>query len=132
MTLLNFSPVDEDQDLLTLVADKPLMAEVFRAACVAEANLYDGWINPNHVNARCRKAFADAGDEFDSRSYSAQWAGARGPHGFLDITDVPVPIDGAVSKGNANKALFWHTLRTLEAARVEAAAVSGQASGGAR
>lgn len=114
MTTLNFAPIDEPTtDLLSLVADaSPVMADVFRAACIAEGREHDGWVNPNAVNARCRRVFADANATFPSRSYSAQWSKARGPEGFLYSTEIPVQIDGKGSKGNGNKALDWHRLRT--------------------
>lgn len=112
-TVLNYSTTD-DVDLLSFVAERQPMADLFRAACFAEGRVHDGYVDPNKVNARVRAQFAAEGLDFtvkDSRAYSAQWAGARGANGFLDQTEIPVAIDGSLSKGNGNKGLFLHRLR---------------------
>lgn len=112
MTTFAVVPVCDDQlDLLAQVADTvtplgSLRAEDFRTAC--EATAYPGgWVNPNDVSAYLHERFG----EINPRSYSAKWAGACGPNGFLIKTDKPVGIDPAHSRGNGNKATFWRRLR---------------------
>lgn len=95
----------EDPDLLSLIADSWTprhveFAEAFRHACEAEANLHDGWVNPNNVRAR----LLDHPD-YEPRRYSAQWAPACGRDGFLVKTERPVQITGEGSKGNGNKSV---------------------------
>jgi hypothetical protein len=105
MTSLAAVPVDPDQlDLLSLVADEQtplgsLHRDDFRRACHADAMTHDGWVHPNRVSALLHRWFGDV----NPRWFSSQWAPACGPNGFLDKTDIQVPIDATHSKGNGNK-----------------------------
>lgn len=97
-------PVDEP-DLLTLIADPytPLAHEFsakFRAACERIAGRQGGWVDPNEVRAE----LIDEPD-YEPRRYAAQWAPACGRDGFLEKTDVLVPIRGEGSRGNSNKSV---------------------------
>ena len=99
------SPADEP-DLLSLIADehttlgKPL-ADAFRAACWAEAQAHDGWVNPNRVRARLLDH-----PSYEPRQYAALWAPAAGRDGYLRVhRDALVPIVGVGSKGNGNKSV---------------------------
>lgn len=110
-TQLAAIPVCDGQlDILTTVADNEtplgqLHRDDFRAAC--EAVAVDGWVDPNKVNALLHERFG----EINVRWYSAQWAPACGPKGFMDKTERPVQIDGKHSKGNGNKETVWRRLR---------------------
>lgn len=114
MTTLRFAPLDDTEaDLLALVGDphtvtrKPL-ADAFRAACWAEALAHDGWVDPNAVRAR---VLAEV-DDPNMRQYSALWAPAAGPDGYLDVvTTRDVPIDGKGSRGNSNKKVLMRRWR---------------------
>lgn len=119
MTTLTHDPLQGDLlDEIALVADEwsPLgklaMAD-FRAACWAEARKADGWVDMNKVRAHF---FRDGAWLVDERSYSAKWAPACGPRGFMDKTDRPLPISGAGSRGNSNKASVWRRWRGYPAA----------------
>ena len=116
MTTLSARPV-ENPDQLALFADewtvtrKPL-ADCFREVCRAEAERHDGWVNPNNVRAAVLEAMTaglliDADGavlaEINHRQYSALWSTACARSGYLDKTDVEVPINGAHSTGNSNK-----------------------------
>lgn len=112
MTILSATPVDPDQlDLLDAIADNEtplgsLHAADFRTACEAVADS-EGWVNPNLVSAWLHARWG----EINPRWYSAQWAPACGPKGFMDKTTRPVQIDPARSKGNGNKATVYRRLR---------------------
>lgn len=103
MTTLNTSPV-EDPDQLALIADhwtRPDFAESFKDACRTEAELHDGWVNPNNV----RRRLLDH-PEYEPRRYAASWAGACGREGYLTTErGVLVPITGEGSRGNGNKSV---------------------------
>lgn len=105
MTTLAAVPVDPDQlDLLSLVADErtplgSLHRDDFRAACLEDARAYHGWVHPSRVSLILHNRFG----EVNSRWFSAQWAPACGPKGFLDKTAIEAPIDARLSKGNGNK-----------------------------
>lgn len=104
MTALATHPV-ADPDQLALIADdwttlrKPF-ADAFKDACRTEAELHDGWVNPNSVRAR----LLDHPD-YEPRRYSAQWAPACGRSGFLAKTQQTVQIVGEGSRGNGNKSV---------------------------
>lgn len=106
MTTLATQPV-EDPDQIALFADdwtalgKPA-ADRFRDACRAEAEANDGWVDPNKVRARLL-----SGDTLDiePRKYAALWSTACAKNGYLDKTNVLVPITGAGSLGNGNKSV---------------------------
>lgn len=114
MTTLAAVPVDPNQlDLLSLVADTEtplgsLHADDFRHACYFDAVNNDGWVHPSRVSAALTRRFG----EFNPRWFSAQWAPACGPNGFLDKTEVEAPIDSSVSKGNGNKTVKLRRWRT--------------------
>lgn len=111
MTTLSARPV-EDPDLLSLIADeqtplgKPL-ADKFRAACKRVADAHGGDVNPNLVRQQLEND-----PDYNPRQYAALWAPACGPKGFLDKTDVRVPICGAGSRGNSNKDVELRRWRT--------------------
>jgi hypothetical protein len=114
MTTLAASPVDPHQlDLLDLLADADtplgrLHRDDFEQACRAVADA-DGWVNPNLVSAWLHARWG----EIDPRWYSAQWAPACGPKGFMDKhPEVRVQIDGKHSRGNSNKDVVYRRLRT--------------------
>lgn len=113
MTTLAAIPVDPNQlDLLTLVADNStplgqLHRDDFEEACRAVAT-FNGWVNPNRVSAWLHDKVGDV----NPRWLSAQWAPACGPNGFMDKTEVEVPIDAAHSKGNGNKTVRMRRLRS--------------------
>lgn len=103
MTIVGAGRLDEP-DLLDLLADNQtplgrLRMEDFRDACRADADAHDGVVHPSRVSALLRNRFG----EIDPRSFSARWAPACGPDGFLDKTDDLAPIDPAHSRGNGNK-----------------------------
>ncbi len=103
MTVLGSGPLDEP-DLLSMIADPqtPLgkvRMDDFRAACKADADAHRGWVHPSRVSALLHDRFG----EIDPRSFSARWAPACAPAGFLDKTDVLAPIDPSHSQGNGNK-----------------------------
>jgi hypothetical protein len=105
MTNLAAHPVDPDQlDLLSLVADEQtplgsLHRDDFRAACKLDADINGGYVHPSRVSQYLHTQFGDV----NPRWLSAQWAPACGPDGFLDKTDIEVPIDATHSRGNGNK-----------------------------
>lgn len=105
MTSLAHSSVDEDTyDLLSLVADAysapgKVRNEDFRAACLTDAFAHDGWVSVSRVSALMHERHG----EIAARSFSAKWAPACGPNGFMDVTDVNDPIDPKHSKGNGGK-----------------------------
>lgn len=106
MTTLATGAVDEP-DLLTLIADEEtplgkLAADRFKGACEAVADQHEGWVDPNLVRARLLN-----GDELDipPRQYAALWSTACAKDGYLDKTNVLVPISGAGSRGNGNKSV---------------------------
>lgn len=106
MTTLSTGPVDEP-DLLSLIADEQtplgaLAADRFRGACRAVAEAHDGWVDPNKVRARLL-----SGDTLDiePRKYAALWSTACAKDGYLDKTNVLVPITGVGSTGNGNKSV---------------------------
>jgi hypothetical protein len=111
-TQLAAHDLDPNQlDLLQLVADNDtplgrLHRDDFEAACRAVADA-DGWVNPNAVSAWLHARWG----EIDPRWYSAQWAPACGPKGFLIKTDAWVPIDGEHSRGNSGKSVRMRRLR---------------------
>lgn len=113
MTTLATTPVDPDQlDLLDAIADTEtplgsLHADDFRTACEAVADS-QGFVNPNLVSAWLHARWG----EINPRAYSARWAGACGPKGFMDKTDRLVPIDPTHSRGNGNKATVYRRLRS--------------------
>lgn len=113
MTTLATHDLDPNQlDLLALVADNTsplgtLHASDFKAACLAVADA-DGWIHPNGVSLKLIERFG----EVNPRWFSAQWAGACGRNGFMDKTDVMVPILAQVSRGNGNKSVALRRLRS--------------------
>lgn len=100
-------PADEP-DLLSLIADgwtplaKPA-ADRFRAACRSVARDHSGDVNPSLVRA----LLLDANGELDipPRQFSALWATACARGGYLEKTDVMVPITGAGSRHNGNKSV---------------------------
>lgn len=103
MTAVGVGPLDEP-DLLDLIADPytplgKLRMDDFRAACRTDAEAHDGWVHPSRVSAILHARFG----EIDPRSFSAKWAPACGPNGFLDKTDRLDPIDAEHSRGNGNK-----------------------------
>jgi hypothetical protein len=104
VTTLATQPV-EDPDQLALIADnwttlgRPF-SEKFRAACERVAGRQGGWVDPNAVRAE----LIDEPD-YEPRRYAAQWAPACGRDGFLEKTDVLVPIRGEGSRGNGNKSV---------------------------
>lgn len=112
MTTLATTPVCDDQlDLLDAIADTQtplgsLHAADFRTACEAVAD-DQGYVNPNLVSAWLHARFG----EINARSYSARWAGACGPKGFMDKTTRPVPIDPTHSLGNGGKTTVYRRLR---------------------
>jgi len=97
---LSARPV-EDPDQLALIADtwtptgKPF-ADAFRDACRTVAN-EAGYINPNHV----RVALMDR-DDYSPQRYSALWSKGVAD-GYLEVTELEVPISGPGSRGNGNK-----------------------------
>ena len=102
----------DDADLLALVADPytPLaqdLADRFRAACWAEAQANGGLVHPCAVTARIKAEDPDA----NMRRVAALWSVATGRDGYLDNTDLPARIDGAVSKGNGNKVTTYRRWR---------------------
>jgi len=105
VTVLSARPLDPDQaDFLDLLADDgsilaAVHADDFREACRTVAERNDGWVHPSKVSAALHERFG----QIDPRSFSARWAPACGPNGFLDKTDVLAPIDGRHSKNNSNK-----------------------------
>lgn len=114
MTFLAVRPVDDPEqlDLLNLIADNGsvsglLAMEDFKAACLADARANGGMVHPSRVSALLHDRFG----ELNPRSLSAKWAGACGPNGFLDKSDVPAPIDPKHSKGNGNKASVYRVWR---------------------
>lgn len=114
MTTLAASPIIDGQlDLLSVLAEStsPLGAlhrDDFRQACFADAAFHDGWVNPNRVSALLHERFG----EVNPRWLSAQWAPACGPNGFLNKTDVEVPIDPKHSRGNGGKAVKLRRIRS--------------------
>lgn len=106
-------PVCEDQlDLLSLVSDNDtplgqLHRDDFRAACVEDGRAHNGMVHPSRVSLILHNRFG----EINARSLSAQWAGACGPNGFMDKTDIQVPIDARLSKGNGGKTVRLRRLR---------------------
>ncbi len=103
MTVVGTGRLDEP-DLLDLLADgrTPLgkvHMDDFRAACQADAEAHDGDVHPSRVSELLHQRFG----EIDPRSFSARWAPACGPNGFLDKTDQLAPIDPEHSRGNGNK-----------------------------
>lgn len=114
MTILAAQPVDPNQlDLLTAIADVEtplgsLRAADFRAACWEDATANHGWVHPSRVSLILFNRFG----EINPRSFSAQWAGACGPKGFLDNTDQYAPIDARLSKGNGGKRVRLRKWRT--------------------
>lgn len=103
MTTVGVGALDEP-DLLALLADDytPLgrvRMDDFRAACRADAEDHDGWVHPSRVSAILHTRFG----QIDPRSFSAKWAPACGPDGFLDKTDRLAAIDATHSRGNSNK-----------------------------
>lgn len=108
MTHLATSPTD-DPDQLALIADdwtttrKPF-ADAFEAACRADAERHDGWVNPNHVRSLLIAEFGE--DGYNPRQLSALWSKASSRDGFLTThRDVLVPIAGAGSRGNGGKSV---------------------------
>lgn len=105
MTTLAASPIDPNQlDLLTAIADNEtplgsLHRDDFRAACWQDASAHGGWVHPSRVSLILHNRFG----EVSPRWFSAQWAPACGPKGFLDKTTVEAPIDARLSKGNGGK-----------------------------
>jgi hypothetical protein len=118
VTAVGIGQLDPDQaDFLDLLADDrtPLgkvAMEDFREACWADALAHDGEVHPSRVSAILHARFG----EIDPRSFSARWAPACGKHGFLDKTDVLVPIDGEHSRGNSNKEIRLRRWRDWPAA----------------
>lgn len=112
-TTLAAAPLCDDQlDLLSCIAQQSsplgkLHAADFEEACRAVAD-DAGWVNPNLVSAWLH---AKRG-EIDPRWYSAQWAPACGPRGFMDKTAERVQIDSTHSRGNGNKDVVYRRLRT--------------------
>jgi hypothetical protein len=112
MTTLAAHDLDPNQlDLLSAIADVEsplgrLHRDDFEVACRAVAD-DAGWVNPNLVSAWLHARWG----EFDPRWYSAQWAPACGPNGFMDKTDVRVQIDATHSRGNGNKDVVYRRLR---------------------
>lgn len=113
-TQLAAIPVCDDQlDLLALVTDNEtplgsLHRDDFRAACMVDAAHHQGWVHPNRVHALLIERFGEVGPQW----FSAQWAPACGPKGFLDKTGVMASIDPTHSRGNGNKAVELRCLRT--------------------
>lgn len=110
MTILAARPV-EDPDQLALIADnwtslaKPF-ADAFRDATIADGQAHDGEVNPNRV----RLALLDHVG-YSPRQLSALWGSACAADGWLDKTDVTVPIAGEGSRGNGNKDVRLRRLR---------------------
>lgn len=109
MTTLSHSPVQGDLlDELELIADAetPLGQdhyEMFLAACRAEAAEHGGWVDPNRVRARLT---VDGELQINVRAYSAMWSRATGKSGpMVTHRTHLVPIVGAGSRGNHNKAV---------------------------
>lgn len=115
MTTLATQPVTGDQlDLLDAITaiDTPLGSlrfEDFKAACIADGEAHEGWVNPNRVSAILHDRFGEIGPN----AYSGMWGPScgRGPNGFMDKSDVEVPIDPKYSKGNGNKGIKLRRLR---------------------
>lgn len=112
MTTLSIVPVCDDQlDLLSAVADNSsplgsLHRDDFELACRSVA--FQGVVNPNLVSAWLHARFG----EIKPQWFSAQWAPACGPNGFMDTLPDVVPIDSTHSRGNGNKAVNLRRLRT--------------------
>jgi hypothetical protein len=111
MTTLSTHSLD-DPDQLALIADNwtPLavdLADAFREACWLEARVNDGWVHPCKVTARLKAADPDV----NMRRVSALWSTACAADGYLDKTDRPAQLDGAVSKGNGNKSSTFRRWR---------------------
>lgn len=110
-THLASHPLDASQlSLLDAIADSEtplgsLHRDDFRAACVAVA--VNGLVDPNKVSAWLHERFG----EVSPRWYSAMWAPACGPRGFLDKTSLKVQIDPKHSRGNGGKEVFYRRLR---------------------
>lgn len=110
MTALAATPVCDGQlDLLEAVAaaDSPLTPKDFMDVCMEIGRQNNGWVNPNLVSARLHQRF----DHIKPQWLSAQWAPACGPNGFLNTTDVEVPIDPTHSRGNGNKGIKLRRVR---------------------
>jgi hypothetical protein len=111
MTIVGAGRLDEP-DLLDLIADTctPLgkvRMDDFRAACHADALAHDGKVHPSRVSALLHQRFG----EIDPRSFSAKWAPACGPDGFLDKTDELADIAPEHSRGNGNKKILLRRWR---------------------
>ena len=111
MTTLSTHPLD-DPDQLALIGDNWTslgvdLAERFREACWEEARLHDGWVHPSSVTARIKAGEPEA----NMRRVSALWSTACAADGYLDKTDRPAQLDGAVSKGNGNKSSTFRRWR---------------------
>lgn len=103
MTVVGTGHLDQP-DLLDLLADDRtplgrLRMDDFRAACWDDAREHDGEVHPSRVSALLHDRFG----EIDPRSFSARWAPACGPNGFLDKTDELADISPEHSQGNGNK-----------------------------
>lgn len=115
MTTLAARPVS-NPDELALFADpwtslaKPF-ADAFHDATLADALAHDGEVDPNRV----RLALLDH-DGFNPRQLSALWCTACAADGWLDKTDVTVPIAGEGSRGNGNKSVRLRRLRAYRKA----------------
>ena len=96
----------EDPDQISLFADnwtalaKPA-ADRFREACRQVACDHGGEVDPSLVRQRL---LVNGELDIPVRQYSALWSTACARGGFLEKTDVMVPITGPGSKGNTNKA----------------------------
>lgn len=115
MTHLAVGQLDEP-DLLQLLADTvtplgKLRMDDFRSACRADAVAHDGEVHPSRVSAILHDRFG----EINPRSFSAKWAPACGPAGFLDKTKELAPIDPTHSRGNGNKQLLLRRWRAWAA-----------------
>lgn len=111
MTTLAARPVTNPDELALFADDwtalaKPF-ADAFRDACRADALAHDGWVSPNRV----RLALLEHPD-YAPRQFSALWGTACSRDGYLDKTDVWVPIDGDGSRGNGNKSVRLRRWRT--------------------
>lgn len=103
---LSTSQID-DPDQLALIADDwtalgKTAAERFHDACQAVAREHAGEVDPSLVRARL---LVDGELDIPPRQYSALWSTACARGGYLEKTDVMVPITGAGSKGNTNKSV---------------------------
>ena len=105
MTILAARPLDDaTAATVETVADNVtplgvLSMRAFRQACWIDAVTHEGYVHPSRVSALLHERHGD----INPRSFSAKWAPACGPDGFLDKLDEWAPIDPTHSDGNGGK-----------------------------